>query len=289
VIESTGLVRAIQIRLGRSLVDLLGTRVANFLNQCDDDLDIDLSQFMSRRGQRLTGLEEESKHIAGLLTTIERYCSDELLQELAPVPKGKAPDWRVIDKVVDYKAAPDRICVACFDNVVLYRGGAATSSTAPTFGVRFKCGHYCCEDCVPRWVETALKDRSLMPLKCGQCNDLVDTTCREFRDILERFSKMHDSDLSSEFEMAELVSQLRNPVFCPKRGCGAAFESPVFPEDRPRPSNWFVSQCETCNTPICLQCRVKFHRGYTCQEYQQIPAEDRNPEDLELYRLACTS
>eukprot|EP00834_Sanchytrium_tribonematis_P007493 NODE_684_length_4771_cov_0.551156.p2 type:complete len:197 gc:universal NODE_684_length_4771_cov_0.551156:3401-3991(+) len=37
---------------------------------------------------------------------------------------------------------------------------------------------------------------------------------------------------------------------------------------------------------MCIDCRVSWHRGYSCAEYQNLPPHLKSPEDIELLRLA---
>jgi hypothetical protein len=37
---------------------------------------------------------------------------------------------------------------------------------------------------------------------------------------------------------------------------------------------------------MCAECKVRWHDKISCAEYQQLPSDLRDPEDVEMLRLA---
>ncbi|PSC76100.1 E3 ubiquitin-ligase ARI4 [Micractinium conductrix] len=81
--------------------------------------------------------------------------------------------------------------------------------------------------------------------------------------------------------MAEASIPEQARFYCPNRRCSAPF-----PLDRePQPDT--PSFCPACDSKICTHCRVVWHKGFRCAEYQALPSTDRQPEDLALLQEAA--
>jgi hypothetical protein len=175
------------------------------------------------------------------------------------------------------------VCMICFDAVTSLRPDPdrpSSSNDVRMYGCFFECLHACCEECLRSWVIAALGDRTLVPLRCGACSALMDTTGSTFADIV-------GSAAADRLHQRELVARMKHPVFCPNRECQNVFEAPEFPEES-RPPSWFDVSCMNCGQRMCLSCGVRYHEGLSCEEFENLPADDREVEDLELYRLANT-
>ncbi|GKE32965.1 zinc finger, C6HC-type containing protein [Tanacetum coccineum] len=46
------------------------------------------------------------------------------------------------------------------------------------------------------------------------------------------------------------------------------------------------SECPHCNRLFCAQCKVTWHSGISCSEYQSLKKDERDPSDLMLRDLA---
>jgi len=44
--------------------------------------------------------------------------------------------------------------------------------------------------------------------------------------------------------------------------------------------------CPTCNKQLCSLCKSKWHENYTCEEFQKLPPEFRDPDALPLIKYA---
>eukprot|EP00252_Welwitschia_mirabilis_P013579 TRINITY_DN2986_c0_g1_i1.p1 TRINITY_DN2986_c0_g1~~TRINITY_DN2986_c0_g1_i1.p1 ORF type:complete len:220 (-),score=28.76 TRINITY_DN2986_c0_g1_i1:183-842(-) len=45
-------------------------------------------------------------------------------------------------------------------------------------------------------------------------------------------------------------------------------------------------ECPECHRLFCAECAVPWHSSMTCEEYQSLPADERNSDDVTLHRLA---
>lgn len=45
-------------------------------------------------------------------------------------------------------------------------------------------------------------------------------------------------------------------------------------------------ECPHCNRLFCAQCRVPWHTGMSCEEFQELNEDERGKEDLLLRNLA---
>ena len=73
------------------------------------------------------------------------------------------------------------------------------------------------------------------------------------------------------------VATMRNPVDCPTPDCGMVLDC--------EPGTQHV-HCMGCRSSFCASCRVRWHMGLTCAEFQALPDYHRAPEDVEFLRLA---
>ncbi|KAI0702061.1 hypothetical protein C8T65DRAFT_719286 [Cerioporus squamosus] len=66
--------------------------------------------------------------------------------------------------------------------------------------------------------------------------------------------------------------------YCPNPRCSALVQ---VDEDADDPQ----ATCPSCNSVICVPCRVVWHEDLSCEEYQALPLDERSPEDQEALRL----
>ncbi|KAJ1485136.1 hypothetical protein T484DRAFT_1620802, partial [Baffinella frigidus] len=70
-------------------------------------------------------------------------------------------------------------------------------------------------------------------------------------------------------------------VFCPQATCRSPLEKPDASDpDYPK------AQCPACMKTMCAECKVVWHSGTTCEQYQKLPTHLKAPEDVELLGLA---
>ncbi|KAJ1482430.1 hypothetical protein T484DRAFT_1624230 [Baffinella frigidus] len=70
-------------------------------------------------------------------------------------------------------------------------------------------------------------------------------------------------------------------VYCPELKCGQALEKPDETE-----ANYPLATCPACSKMMCVTCKVVWHAGTSCKQYQRLPMHLKNPEDVALLGLA---
>ncbi|BGP19622.1 hypothetical protein JCM10213_008324 [Rhodosporidiobolus nylandii] len=152
-----------------------------------------------------------------------------------------------------------------------------SSSGALPFGIYFgerKEKHVACLSCAAEYVQQKLEDPAVkaFPIHCheAECTyALTDTdAARIFGEAnLERwhYRKLLDSQV---------------PLFCPNPRCSERLARQPDAEQNPQ------AACPACQTSLCAMCGTRWHQGYTCEQYQSLPEDARNPEDLSLLTLA---
>lgn len=118
-----------------------------------------------------------------------------------------------------------------------------------------RCGHSFHADCVRPYIKESIDARKL-PIRCphDRCrneileNDLVDILDKTY---LEKFN---------EYSLAVYLDRNAGMhTWCPTPNCKFAFEAD---------SNVPEFFCQLCKKHYCLRCRVEYHKGMTCKEYQ---------------------
>jgi hypothetical protein len=126
------------------------------------------------------------------------------------------------------------LCVACFDPVSTVKPKPGAAASSKLYGCQFDCSHVYCEECLRHWVDSSLKDRSLIPLKCGNCGDCVNTTSRAFTEIVGQAAL-------DKLRMCEVVAAMKDPVYCPNKRC-LVRNLREFPVGDFWPCTWIVCQ-----------------------------------------------
>ncbi|KAM0946822.1 putative transcription factor C2H2 family [Dioscorea sansibarensis] len=135
------------------------------------------------------------------------------------------------------------------------------------------CSHSYCSDCVRKHV-TAKLSEGVVNILCPWfgCNDgfLLPYTCRMILPI-EVYSKWGD-------KLCELMLPEKTKLYCPFKDCSAL----LINDDE----EITESECPHCNRMFCAQCKVPWHIGFGCKDYQKLGEHERQTEDLLLMQVA---
>jgi len=135
----------------------------------------------------------------------------------------------------------------------------------------FGCGHHCCRSCLKTYISKQIANRAI-PIRCPfPCDHEIqqgEITCHiDPQQYKQYMAAVHDS----------LVMRSDDLVYCPTPDCDQVVQ---WDKDRnPR------LQCQKCCNTWCLLCKVPWHDGLTCQEYQAFsfpPPLDPEPLDLNI-------
>ncbi|KAJ4968988.1 hypothetical protein NE237_015689 [Protea cynaroides] len=134
------------------------------------------------------------------------------------------------------------------------------------------CTHSYCSECMVRYVVSKIQE-NITTIRCPEsnCEGVLEP---EFcRSILppEVFDRWGSALCESLF--------LGSPkLYCPYKNCSALLldDGGVIKE----------SECPSCHRLFCAQCKVPWHSGINCQEFQKLNENERTGEDIMLMELA---
>ncbi|XP_022721674.1 probable E3 ubiquitin-protein ligase RNF144A-B [Durio zibethinus] len=135
------------------------------------------------------------------------------------------------------------------------------------------CSHSFCSDCVRTYVKTRL-EQNITVIMCPGENCKLSLELEACRPLLPKEVINLWEDLLCE----ELLCATGGRIYCPLKGCSAILlnDNQVIAE----------TECPYCHRLFCAQCRVSWHAGFSCEEYQKLNEDERGREDLMLRNLA---
>ncbi|KAM0001194.1 putative transcription factor C2H2 family [Helianthus debilis subsp. tardiflorus] len=135
------------------------------------------------------------------------------------------------------------------------------------------CGHMYCSDCIRGHVAAKIKE-NVTAVKCPDLNCagvIGPEACRSIvpKEVLERWENI----------LCESVIMESDKFYCPFKDCSAMLldDGGVTVTQ---------SECPNCNRLFCAQCKVPWHCGMGCIEYQSFKKGERSPDDILLLDLA---
>lgn len=157
---------------------------------------------------------------------------------------------------------------------------------APWEMVTVKCFHKFCSHCMVRYVNSKLQT-SQVPIRCPQIG------CEHYMSAEECKAFLPDACFEALLKaLAEANIPDSKRVYCPFPNCSAMFDkgqdasarasSSSYPED----TTIRCVECPECHRLFCADCCVPWHSSMSCEEYQNLPADERNSDDVTLHRLA---
>ncbi|CAN7002419.1 unnamed protein product [Brassica rapa subsp. trilocularis] len=138
------------------------------------------------------------------------------------------------------------LCMICMDE------------KSPSDMFRGNCTHSYCTECTVRYVETKIGE-NVAGIKCPDvdCTHLIEpNTCRDLipRNLMERWDKA----------LCELLFMSSGKVYCPFENCSAMMV--VEGGD----DKVTVAECPSCHRLFCAQCKVTWHAGIGCKQFQRV-------------------
>ncbi|XP_073051712.1 E3 ubiquitin-protein ligase RSL1-like [Primulina eburnea] len=138
------------------------------------------------------------------------------------------------------------------------------------------CDHSLCCVCAAKYVASKLQD-NITGIKCPF------TGCKGFLEpehchsILPK--QVFDRWVDALCEAVVLESE---KFYCPFKDCSA-----LLVDERHGPKEVIMeSECPHCNRLFCAECKVPWHSGATCAEFQKLTTDERSHEDIMLVNLA---
>lgn len=138
------------------------------------------------------------------------------------------------------------------------------------------CSHSFCDYCVGRYLASKIQENISM-VKCPdpKCRGVLELEqCRSIvpKDVFDRW-------VDALCENVVLGSQR---FYCPFKDCSAM----LLNDEEEGGVVVTASECPHCNRLFCAQCKVSWHAGIGCREFQSLKEGERGREDLMVMELA---
>lgn len=161
-----------------------------------------------------------------------------------------------------------RFCMICMDE----------KPSSDIFRGTTNCVHSYCTDCTVRYVATKIKENAAR-IKCPdvECTHLIEPyTCRDLipKDVFDRWEKILCESLISSWDK----------FYCPFKDCSA-----MMVNDEGGNANVTQTECPSCHRLFCVKCKVTWHAGIECDEFQRFgntKKKSSDDEDALLIQMA---
>lgn len=149
--------------------------------------------------------------------------------------------------------------------------------------ITMECSHKFCSQCMRTYVDVKVQS-SQVPIRCPQLRCKYYISTRECQSFLPLTSYA-----SLETALAEANILDSDRIYCPFPNCSALLDPRECLSARASSSSQSDNscvECPVCQRFICVECGVPWHSLMTCEEYQNLPLEERDAADITLHRLA---
>ncbi|XP_010273982.1 PREDICTED: E3 ubiquitin-protein ligase RNF144A [Nelumbo nucifera] len=135
------------------------------------------------------------------------------------------------------------------------------------------CSHSYCSDCISKHVAAKVQE-SINVVRCpgSNCTGVLEPDlCRSIipAELFDRWSSA----------LCESLILGSNSLYCPFNDCSALLvdDGGVIVRE---------SECPNCRRLFCAHCKVPWHSGVGCEEFERLNKDDRKKEDLMMMELA---
>ncbi|KAH7664530.1 E3 ubiquitin-protein ligase RNF144 protein, partial [Dioscorea alata] len=133
------------------------------------------------------------------------------------------------------------------------------------------CTHKFCRNCVRKHIMERL-ERGAVKIPCLECEVgfLLPEKCRRIlpTDIYTKWG----------LKLCENMVADTEKFYCPFKNCSALLINDG--------EGITQTECPYCHRMFCAQCKVAWHVGFNCREYQRLGEDERQSEDLLLMKMA---
>ncbi|KAK9099613.1 hypothetical protein Syun_026658 [Stephania yunnanensis] len=136
------------------------------------------------------------------------------------------------------------------------------------------CAHYFCNDCMAKYVAAKIQD-NITSIKCpipSCCNGVLEPQYCQSILPPRVFDRWNDA-------LCEALILGVERFYCPFKDCSA-----LLVDDGVKGVK--ESECPHCHRLFCVQCKVGWHCGIDCVEFEKLNKDEREREDLMLMDLA---
>lgn len=140
------------------------------------------------------------------------------------------------------------------------------------------CSHSYCNECMRKYVGMKLQENvSRISCPVSGCNgELEPYNCRSIlpKEVFDRWGDV----------LCEALLMGSERFYCPFKDCSALL---LIDQDQDSSSSVVIqSECPECRRLFCARCKVGWHSGIVCEEFQKLNKDEREREDLQLMQLA---
>ncbi|KAG2305649.1 hypothetical protein Bca4012_085180 [Brassica carinata] len=155
-----------------------------------------------------------------------------------------------------------RLCMICMDE----------KPSSDMFRGSVTCTHAYCTQCTIRYVATKIRENSAR-IKCpdAECTRSIEPyMCRDLipKDVFERWEKILCESLISSWDK----------LYCPFKDCSSVI---VLDDGGGNNANVTQTECPSCHRLFCAQCKVAWHGGIGCEEFQKFGNTKKKSSDEE--------
>lgn len=159
---------------------------------------------------------------------------------------------------------PDSNCEICMDS----------KNPDELFSIK-GCSHTYCKSCLSQYIFSKVEKNALL-IKCPSPD------CYNGKLEPDMCSTILEDGVFDRWCMALCESIVDSKFYCPFKDCSA-----LMIDDKENVIE--EAECPHCSRLFCAQCRVPWHAGLSCGEFQNLDKEERLQEDLMLMALAKKS
>ncbi|KAJ6374691.1 hypothetical protein OIU78_030221 [Salix suchowensis] len=149
--------------------------------------------------------------------------------------------------------------------------------------ITMKCSHKFCSHCMKTYVDGKIQS-SQVPIICPQLGCKYCISINECRTFLPLISY---ESLENALAEADILHSDR--IYCPYPNCSVLLdhrECLSARESSSSQSDNTCIDCPVCRRFFCVECGVPWHSSMSCEEYQNLPLEERDAGDITLHLLA---
>ncbi|XP_055827109.1 E3 ubiquitin-protein ligase RSL1-like [Solanum dulcamara] len=137
------------------------------------------------------------------------------------------------------------------------------------------CSHSYCKECMAKYVGVKLQE-NVCRISCpvSGCNGKLEPyNCRSIlpKEVFDRWGDV----------LCEAMIMGLERFYCPFKDCSA-----LLIDENSSDCVVIQSECPECRRLFCAKCKVGWHSGLVCEEFQKLNKDEREKEDLQLMQLA---
>ncbi|KAL2559659.1 RING/U-box superfamily protein [Forsythia ovata] len=138
------------------------------------------------------------------------------------------------------------------------------------------CTHSYCSECMAKYVASKLQENiTVITCPVSGCKGFLEPYhCRSIlpQQVFDRWGEA----------LCEAVVLASEKFYCPFKDCSAMLINDTMGGNE----DITQTECPNCNRLFCVQCKVPWHSGIQCAEFQNLKKDERSNEDIMLMNLA---